>query len=560
MRRGGRQGVLVVGDAGRRVEVGYRDRAIGAGNDERCARGRNCGQHEAVDRNLCDAVEGRQRERAGDRLAGAGRRGPGRQITLLDTAVGAGDGTVAESGDLEGVIEAVYGDADGRQRRGTAGIGDRVGEGVDGRCPLGEVELTVRIVARRPVGLHGDDRAGGERHRRSGRVGGAIDGGHGEGVVEIEILARRAWRHVERHARALVGRDRVVDRDRRVVDRLDDDRRGRRGRRQAAGIGQREGEDTIARGRTLADVLVGDRLEQLVEHGLVEDAGVGVPDRQREPIGTQLDIEVGPRKAELDVAAGNWQRMAIDQDDLRRSVDKACQTDGQRLDVVLAEVAGIGVDIDDRDRAVALGEGVPVAAATDADRAVRVESEGRRVVDAGDVDGDGCGVGAAVAVGDGVGEGVGAEEVGVRRVGDDAADQRDGAVGRLRHRRDGQRLAGVGCEAVVAEHVQHRGAGVLVDVERIVDGVGIVVDGDHRDRRDVGVGLRDRRAGRARIDAGVAAVVGHHRQCDGAVEIRRREIPGRGPGGQIRVDIGQRTHQGHDGNCAADRDAAPRCS
>ena len=75
----------------------------------------------------------------------------------------------------------------------------------------------------------------------------------------------------------------------------------------------------------------------------------------------------------------------------------------------------------------------------------------RDVVDRGDGHVDGGGGGAAVAVADGVGERVGAEEVGVRGVGHGGAtDDRDRPVGALGDAGDGQRLADVGRDGVVA--------------------------------------------------------------------------------------------------------------
>ena len=355
--------------------------------------------------------------------------------------------------------------------------------------------------------------------RRSALVGQRI-------AVRIGVVGQRI-----EGDRLVLGRgDRVIDRNRRVVDVVHRDRDGRRVG-PAIAVGDRVGERIRpheARRRGVDD---------LARHDLRGPVGRSPDrlDRQRVAVHIRVVAEhVDRHRSALVGARGIVHRIrrVVHRRDVDRDGARVGQTarvlhdigDGVRPVVVRIRRVGDGPVRVHRDRAmlgrrsalvgqrIAVRVGV-VGQRVEGDRLVlgrgdRVIDRHRRVVDAADVDGDRGHIRAAVAVAHRVGEAVGAVEVGIRRVDDLARDDLDRAVGRRGQARDGERIAvHVG---VIGQHVDGDG-GVLRGGDRVVTGHRGIVHRGHVD------GDRRRVGGTGRIG---------HRVGDRvrAIEVRRRGI------------------------------------
>ena len=118
-------------------------------------------------------------------------------------------------------VEAVDGNRHCRRRGGGLAVGNGVGEGLRRRLDGGEdVKLPVGVVIEGAVGAQRQQRARCQRDRDAD-VGGPVDRRHRQYVRGIHI--RVVGEHSPADYRGFVGDDRVSNRHRRVVDRIDGD-------------------------------------------------------------------------------------------------------------------------------------------------------------------------------------------------------------------------------------------------------------------------------------------------------------------------------------------------
>ena len=499
-RERGRGGQATVGrrvgdDRNDAVPVGSRDEGVGTRRGQREAadigdgEGRADGASDAVDR------EGRDRERAVDvGVVGEDITRDRGHVFGGRSGVGRGNRRVIDGRDRERE----------RRRRGGRAIRQRVGDDRDAAVEVGD--------RREDVGTIGVDRDRTLGSDRRGLAGGvdrhvAVDRElrHGEGgLLDVRVVGQ----DVAGDVRILSARVGLSDADRGVVDRGHRDGQGRRGGQAAIGRGVGDGRDGA--------VPVGGRDEGVrTRRGQREAADIGDREGRADRAGDAVHREAGDREAGAfgvgvvgeDVArdrggvfgarsgVGVGDRRVIDRGDGERERRGAGEsTVGQRVG-------------DDRDRAIEVGDrredvgtiGVDADGALGGDRG-RLAGGVDRHVTADRELGYGQGIAFGVRV---VGQDVAGDvRVFRTRVGLDRADRRvvdggdrDRELGRVGQRAIGQRVGGDRDGAVPVAGRREGVSAVRVDRQgtltgdggRLAGGLRLAVDRELRDRQRIAV-------------------------------------------------------------------------